>query len=162
MVHTIEQITDTYRNFINAQISTGWSGPFIISKGILHDTRVQPGFIAKKNDEIIGYILYTFSNSDCEITVLESLHENIGVGTTLINAVINAATAAECNRVWLITTNDNIHAIRFYQRQNFALKKVHINALEKSRKLKPQIPLIGYDGIPIAHEFEFEKCIKTL
>jgi len=163
MVYTIEQITDTYRNSVNKQIAQGWSGPFVVSKGILHDTRIQPGFIAKKNDEIIGYILYNFSdfpNRDCEITVLESLCKNIGVGSALINAVINAATDAKCNRVWLITTNDNIHAIRFYQRQNFTLKKVHINALEISRKLKPQIPLTGYDGLPIAHEFEFEKYIE--
>ncbi|MCL2397323.1 MAG: hypothetical protein FWC93_04580 [Defluviitaleaceae bacterium] len=44
----------------------------------------------------------------------------------------------------------------FYQRLGFSLRAVHINALEESRKLKPQIPLTGYEGIPVAHEFEFE------
>ena len=78
------------------------------------------------------------------------------LGKGLINAVVDAAKGAACRRVWLVTTNDNTHAIRFYQRLGFDLRAVHMNAMEEARKLKSQIPLTGYDDIPLKHEFEFE------
>ncbi|MNV93512.1 hypothetical protein D3C71_1882140 [compost metagenome] len=58
--------------------------------------------------------------------------------------------------MWLITSNDNTRAIRFYQKRGLDLKAVHRDAITEARKLKPSIPLIGMDGIPIRHELEFE------
>jgi len=70
--------------------------------------------------------------------------------------VIGIAKENHCRRIWLVTTNDNTPAISFYQRVGFSLRDVHINALEKSRELKPSIPLVGFDNIPLQHDFEFE------
>ena len=67
-----------------------------------------------------------------------------------------AAREAGCGRVWLITTNDNLRALRFYQRRGFRLVAVHPDALERSRELKPSIPEIGLDGIPLRDELELE------
>lgn len=75
----------------------------------------------------------------------------------LIDKVIEEAKEHKCKRVWLITTNDNTHAIRFYQRRGFNFRGLYINAIQESRKIKPQIPLLGMDDIPIMHEIEFEK-----
>ncbi len=36
---------------------------------------------------------------------------------------------------------------------------LHLNAIEEYRRIKPQIPLIGFDNIPILHEIEFEKAL---
>jgi ribosomal protein S18 acetylase RimI-like enzyme len=149
-----------YRDFVDEQIKDSWAGPLIVSKGNLHDTRTHKGFAAVNNGEVVGYVLYNLADKECEITVLESLHEGWGVGSALVNTVIHEAKEAECSRVWLITTNDNTHAIRFYQRFGFSLLAVHINAMEEARKLKPQIPLTGENGIPIAHEFEFELSLE--
>jgi len=156
MMYSIEPINELYRDFINKQIAENWAGPFVVTRGVLHDTRYHHGFAAQKDGEILGYILYHFENNDCEISVLESLREKQGIGGALVKAVIQAAKAANCKRIWLVTTNDNTNAIRFYQRIGFSLCAVRLNALEESRKLKSQIPLIGNDGIPIVHEFEFE------
>jgi ribosomal protein S18 acetylase RimI-like enzyme len=117
---------------------------------------IASGFAAVCNGEVVGYILYHIADNGCEITVLGSLHERRGVGNALVNTVIHEAKEAGCSRVWLITTNDNTHAIRFYQRFGFSLLAVHINAMEEARKLKPQIPMSGNDNLPISHEFEFE------
>jgi hypothetical protein len=65
-----------------------------------------------------------------------------------------------CTRLWLITTNDNLHALRFYQKRGFMLVAVHRNAVEQSRKLKPEIPLYGKDGIPIRDEIELEMLLN--
>jgi 8-oxo-dGTP pyrophosphatase MutT (NUDIX family)/GNAT superfamily N-acetyltransferase len=151
---------ENYREFVNKQIADDWAGPFIVSKGILHDTRIHNGFVALADREVVGYILYNLIDGDCEITVLESIHEGRGIGKALINEVIKIANEEHCSRVWLITTNDNNHAIRFYQRFGFMLRGVYINAMDDARILKPQIPLTGNDGIPIAHEFEFERLLR--
>ena len=156
----VAPITAAHRAFVDAQIAESWAGPFVASRGVLHDTRRQPGFVAVAGEDVLGYVLYDFAGGGCEITVLQSLRENRGIGRALIQAVIEQAKTARCERVWLITTNDNTHAIRFYQRIGFSLRAVHINAMDEARKLKPQIPLLGDDDIPIAHEFEFEKEIS--
>ena len=147
---------DAHRNYVNQQIKESWGGPLIASKGVLHDTRTHNGFVAVSKNDVVGYILYNTVDGDCEITVLESLFERQGIGSALVNTVIHVAKETGCNRIWLVTTNDNTHAIRFYQRFGFSLLAVHINAMEEARKLKPQIPLTGEDNLPIAHEFEFE------
>jgi len=151
-----ERITEQTRPLVDAQIAKSWSGPFLVSKGVLHDSRTQPGFAAFADGELAGYALYNIANGECEMTVLESLRQKRGVGGALINAVIEAAKESNCRRVWLITSNDNTHAIRFYQRFGFSLKAVYIDAMDVARQLKPQIPLLGEEGIPLQHEFEFE------
>lgn len=155
----IEILSETYRPFVNEQIVESWAGPFVVTKGVLHDTRTHAGFVAVDNGAVTGYILYHLADGNCEITVLESLLEGHGIGKALMHAVLQMAQEANCRRLWLITTNDNTHAIRFYQRLGYTLCAVHLNAIKESRKLKPQIPLLGEDEIPILHEFEFEKLL---
>ena len=50
----------------------------------------------------------------------------------------------------------NLNALQFYQKRGFDIVKLHINAVKQSRKIKPEIPLIGFNGIPIRHEIELE------
>jgi len=152
----VVRIDEQFRKQVDCLVVENWAGSHVVTRGVLHDTRIHPGFVAIANGKIVGYVLYHILNSDCEITVLESMNEGQGIGRALVNAVVEASKNAECRRIWLVTTNDNTHAIRFYQKIGFILKNVHINAINESRKLKPQIPLVGCDGIPIAHEFEFE------
>ena len=153
---SIVPISNNYRVLVDTLIAESWSGPFIAVHGVLFDTRTQPGFVAVEDGAVAGYILYDLSDSNCEITVLESVIRGRGIGKALIDTVVDIAKQAACRRIWLVTTNDNTNAIRFYQRFGFNLQCVHINAVDKARGLKPQIPLTGCDNIPIKHEFVFE------
>lgn len=152
----VQPIQNRFRQEVNRHIREEWCGPLVATRGLLHDTSDADGFIAVEGDVLLGYVLYAVENGQCEILVLHSLQENRGVGKALIEAVLSVARAQHCSRVWLITTNDNIHAIRYYQRVGFALRAVHIDAIAASRRLKPSIPLRGNEDIPIQHEFEFE------
>jgi GNAT superfamily N-acetyltransferase len=98
---------------------------------------------------------YSIDGGACEIVTIDSLIER-GIGTALVEAVTDAARAAGCGRLWLVTTNDNLPALRFYQKRRFALVAVHREAVAEARKLKPEIPLVGLDGIPIRDELELE------
>ena len=63
--------------------------------------------------------------------------------------------------MWLITTNDNLNALRFWQKRGFHLIKIYPSAIDKvSRKIKPQIPKMGADGIPIRDEIELEMKLQ--
>jgi RimJ/RimL family protein N-acetyltransferase len=80
-----------------------------------------------------------------------------GVGTALIDEAKRIATQAGCRRLWLITTNDNVDALRFYQRRGFRLAKLHCGAVDDSRaRLKPEIPETGHHRIPLRDELELE------
>jgi GNAT superfamily N-acetyltransferase len=115
-----------------------------------------PGYVVLIDDEINGLITYNISNDECEIVSLDSKVEGRGIGSTLINLVVEKAKESICKRIWLITSNDNLKAIRFYQKRGFDIKAVHQNAITEARKIKPSIPWVGIDGIPVRHEIEFD------
>jgi Acetyltransferase (GNAT) family len=76
----------------------------------------------------------------------------------LIEAAAQLARRQGCTRLWVITTNDNVDALRFYQRRGFCLVRVHRGAVDRSRAtLKPEIPAAGAYGIPLRDEIELEK-----
>ncbi len=152
----IIKVDKRFRHQVDELIKEEWSGPLIITRGHVIDTSKSHGFVAIDGERVLGCVTYNIVGNGCEITTLNSLSEGKGIGSSLINEVIQVAKQEGCGRVWLITTNDNISAIRFYQRFGFSLTAVHINALHRSRELKPSIPMIGMDNIPLLHEFEFE------
>ena len=87
---------------------------------------------------------------------MDALVEGRGIGKDLLHAVRTIASSEKCNRIWLITTNDNVRAQEFYQNYGFELVAVYKNAIQESRKLKPEIPETGINSIPIQDEIEFE------
>lgn len=151
-----KEIDPAMRPGIKDFITKNWGSPVMISRGKAHSIDQLPGFVAAEKEEMRGLITYHIEKEDCEIVSLDSLQENFGIGTRLVEKVIQTARDKNCRRVWLITSNDNIHAIRFYQKRGFDMVAVHVNAIEKARAIKPKIPKIGNDDIPIRHEIEFE------
>jgi ribosomal protein S18 acetylase RimI-like enzyme len=133
-----------------------WGDEFVVAHGVVYRPDTLDGFIALDNDEWMGEITYSVLGTECEIVSLDSLREGRGIGTKLIDAVVEAARKRNCRRVFLITTNDNLHALGFYQRRGFELARIHRRALDETRKLKPSVPLIGMDNIPLRDEIELE------
>ena len=133
-----------------------WGGDFIVSRGKIQRPENLEGVVAEENGEKVGLATFKVENNEMELVTLDSLKQGRGVGKMLVNAVINMAKERKVKRLWLITTNDNLNALKFYQRNNFHLVKVYPGAVEESRKIKPQIPEIGEDGIPIRDEIELE------
>ena len=127
----------------------------VASKQVLHDPLALPGFVAWKDGKRLGLTTYRLEDDACELLTLDSAVDGIGSGSALIEAVKDAARSAGCRRVWLITTNDNTHALRFYQRRGFRIRDVRPGAVDREREtIKPEIPPTGNDGIPISDEIE--------
>lgn len=154
-----EQITDHTRSLINRFITERWFTTKMIARGKEIDITTAEGIFALEDGKIIGLITYVVYDDILEITSLDSLCENKGLGTELLIKAIETAKKIKCKKIVLITTNDNIKAIRFYQKRGFDMACLYRNALDISRKLKPEIPLIGEEHIPLKHEIEFEMIL---
>jgi ribosomal protein S18 acetylase RimI-like enzyme len=155
----VEPLSDENRRPASELLVKQWGTTQVVSRGSLFDASALPGFVATDEGGPIGLVTYHLAGDACEIVTLNSLVEGKGTGAALIAAVKTVAEAAGCRRLWLITTNDNTPALRFYQKRGFHLVAVHRNALEHSRRLKPQIPLFGLDGIPLRDEIELEMLL---
>jgi len=152
----IRLAADADREWIS-EIFRGWGAEFIVSRGrITYPDQVE-GLIAEDSSgRKLGLLTFKVTGDQCEVVTLDALDKFRGTGTALIEELLHIMRARRVRRVWLITTNDNLDAIRFYQRRGWTIAAVHVNALERSRELKPAISLIGRYGIPLRDEIEFE------
>jgi ribosomal protein S18 acetylase RimI-like enzyme len=155
----VERLGEVHRAWAGRLIEDHWGSTNIVTRGRIHDASALPGFVAVRDDRPVGLATYSIKGTECEMVSLDSLVERIGIGTSLIEAVKSEAVRAGCSRLWLITTNDNLHAVGFYQRRGFTLVAIHRNALDVTRKLKPGLPLKGIDGIPLRDEIELEMLL---
>jgi GNAT superfamily N-acetyltransferase len=133
-----------------------WGGEQMFMHGDVVRYDEVEGFIY---GDWIGLLTYMLHDNECEITSLNSLQEGMGIGAALIDKALQEARETKCRRVFLITTNDNLRALGFYQKRGFELVTIHRGAVNKSRKLKPSIPLIGENNIPLRDEIELEILI---
>ena len=138
-----------------------WNGEIIIVHGEVIRPEQVEGFVIEENNEWIGLVTFIVSNHECEITSLDSLREGQGIGSKLISQALDEERSRDCRRVFLITTNDNLNALGFYQRRGFELARIYRGAVNETRKLKPNVPLIGENNIPLRDEIELEMVVGT-
>ena len=155
----IKRIDQASRKRINAFIVQQWYTMQMVVHGESIDMDDADGYYACEGDEIIGLITYRIAGKEMEILSLDSLQERMGIGTALLDAAVEKARETRMQRIMLITTNDNLSALRFYQKRGFDMSRLYCNALDQARKIKPEIPLIGMDGIPLKHEIELEMIL---
>ncbi len=147
------------RDWVARHVAEQWGAELVVAHGAIYYPAELPGFAAdaERTGEAAGLVTYRVDGDACEIITLDSLRPGIGIGTALIEAVKGAARQAGCRRLWLITTNDNTGALRFYQKRGFVLVAVHRDAMAAARAMKPEIPFIGNDGtLCVRDEIELE------
>lgn len=147
-------------DWVRECLEARWGSTRVVSRGTVHSAHTLPGFVAEKAGERVGLVTYNVVGTECEIVTLDSFVQGRGVGSGLLEVVKNKACEMGCRRLWLITTNDNIAALHFYQKRGFSLSAIHHDAVVDARKLKPEIPLTGYDGIPIRDEIEMAMFLR--
>jgi N-acetylglutamate synthase-like GNAT family acetyltransferase len=138
-------------------LRAGWGSTRMVSRGRLFEVAELPGFVAARDADWLGYTAYDIRGDALEIAVLESIVPGVGAGSALIAACVGVAQARDLGRVWLVTTNDNLDALHFYQRRGFRLTALHPDAVTRAREsVKPEIGLIGDADIPIRDELELD------
>lgn len=157
MTFEVRQVRDEDRDWVRELIRERWGDETVVGHGVVYEPAKLDGFIAMESGEPVGLATYRIEGHGCEIVTIDALVEGRGVGSSLVEAVHERAHRAGCARLWLVTTNDNERAQRFYDKLGFRVVAVREGAVNESRKLKPSIPLIGRGGVPITDEIELER-----
>lgn len=158
---SIRPLTHDDREWVAEFTAEHWGGPIVVVHGSVYKPERLQGFVAESASRRVGLVTFRVEGRGCEVVTLNTVHRHVGIGTSLLEALKREAMGEECMRVWLVTTNDNLDALRFFQRRGFELARVYRGAAEESRKIKPEIPLVGYHGIPIRDEIELELRLDT-
>jgi ribosomal protein S18 acetylase RimI-like enzyme len=137
-----------------------WGSEEMVSRGRIYIPEQLEGFVVEDSIKWIGLLTFFIEDNECEVTSFDSLCEGQGIGTMLLSKVIEEARERNCRRIFLITTNDNLNALGFYQKRGFELVAVHRGAVNESRKIKPSIPFIGKNNIPLRDEIELEMSLR--
>lgn len=129
----------------------------VARRGELVDATRAEALVAEVAGRLAGVATLVRHGDEIELLTLHAVERGHGVGTALLAAAAEVARAQGCRRLWLITTNDNLDALRFYQRRGLRLAALHAGAVDQSRATrKPSIPDVGEHGIPIRDELELE------
>ena len=154
---TIRPLTDGDRVWIRRFLRDHWGAEEMVVRETVVYPAELPGFVALRDGEPVGLITYELRDAECEVLSLDSLLPGRGIGSALLARVETPAREAGARRLHLVTTNDNLNALRFYQRWGLRLATLRPGAVDRARRLKPEIPPVGNDGIPIRDELELEK-----
>jgi GNAT superfamily N-acetyltransferase len=152
----VRPLADEDAPWVETLLNRYWASPRVYARGRVIDASTLPGFAAFRDDEAIGLITYLIENDECEIVTHNSLAGSGGIGSCLLAEVRGQARQRGCKRLWLVTTNDNTAALRFYQRRDFEIAAFHKDSLRHGRTLKNDIPDRGHADIPIRHELELQ------
>jgi GNAT superfamily N-acetyltransferase len=153
----IRPATPDDREAIVALLTDRWGGETMVVRDTFYRPADLPAFVAVDGPDLVGLVTYAPGSENWEVMSLDSLVPGHGIGSALLDRLEEAARAVGCPRITLVTTNDNIDAMRFYQRRGYRIAAIDPAAVDRSRRLKPSIPLIGFYGIPIRDELTLVK-----
>ena len=151
MTVRVRALAEPDRAWVREVVEERW-GSRVVAHGEILEPATLEGFVAEDGPRRVGLLTYRAVDDACEVVTVDASEARCGIGTELMNAVLSLGH----RRTWVVTTNDNVPAQRLYERLGFRLVAVREGALERSRELKPEIPLVGVDGTPIRDELEYE------
>ncbi|MDQ2689433.1 MAG: GNAT family N-acetyltransferase, partial [Chloroflexota bacterium] len=143
-------------------VRDAWHGEVVIAHGDAYRPAEQEGVVALDGDRIVGHASYRTRGREAELTAIVVEPRRAGIGTRLLERVEEACRGLGCARLGVTTTNDNLDALRFYQRRGFRLVGVRPGAVDEARVMKPEIPEIGSYGIPMRDEIDLELDLAGL
>jgi GNAT superfamily N-acetyltransferase len=141
------------RAWLRETLAALWGGE-VLGRGRAWRPAELDALVAIEGEERIGIATYEVAGEEAELVTLDALVPGRGVGRALIEAVAATARTAGARRLRVMTTNDNLRALRLYQRAGFRLEALRPGAVDAARERKPSIPLTGHDGIPIRDELD--------
>jgi GNAT superfamily N-acetyltransferase len=154
----IQSLKNINRTKVKEFFTKHWGSPeMVISTGVYHCDQLDGLAVIDESNEIVGLLTYVKRDEEWEIVSLDSVIENRGIGSLLVTSFEELVREQQGTVITLITTNDNLRALEFYQKRGYVIAGIYINAVEKARKMKPQIPLVAENGIPIRDEIILQK-----
>jgi GNAT superfamily N-acetyltransferase len=143
---------------VTAELGGRWQ----VRRGERVDALCPPGWVAERDGRPIGLLTAAIRDDGWELVLLVTTERRSGVASALVDRLLGDAARAGAARVWVVTTNDNLAALGFYQRLGFRLCALRVGVVDEARAtLKPEIPRTGRDGLPVRDELELERFLTT-
>ena len=149
------------RPWLRELLTLRWGGEDVHGRGRSWRPGELDALVAVERGERIGVATFVVDGEEAELVTLDALAQGRGAGRALIDAVAAVAREAGASRLRVMTTNDNLRALRLYQRAGFRLEALRAGAVDVARELKPSIPATGLDGIPIRDELDLVLDLVT-
>jgi ribosomal protein S18 acetylase RimI-like enzyme len=153
----VRPIDDGDRPMLSWLVAELWGSEIVA----VHGTSLRPaelgGFIAERPGRVAGLLTCQLVGDVLEIVTLNAIDRRAGIGTMLIEAAADQARRSGCREIRLTTTNDNVDALRFYQRRGFRLAELRPGAVDQARRRTPEIPRVGDYGIPLRDEIDLTR-----
>ncbi len=118
-----------------------------------------PAIVVKNNGKLVGFISYTPFDDDAVLILALGIlpqFQGCGIGKELVAHIEKIAQKQGHQRLLVVTTNDNLPALAFYQRIGFQLYEVVPNVV--AQKLGGLYP--GIADIPIRDELRLQKRVR--
>lgn len=134
-----------------------WGLPIVSTERTYLPGDVAGLYLEGGADGLCGLVTWAVQESMAEVVSLDAFEPGRGFGARLLGAAEAILKSSGVERVFLITTNDNLDALRFYLRQGYRLVRIHPDAMDRVRKIKPSVPENGKGGVPLRDMWELEK-----
>ncbi|MEU4427488.1 GNAT family N-acetyltransferase [Actinoplanes sp. NPDC024001] len=152
----VRRAVESDQETIERILTDSWGGPIVIGHGVEFNAARLPALLAERDGAVAGLLTYHLDGDALEIVSIDATARHTGAGTALLRAAAGVAREHGLRRLWLITTNDNLDALRFYQRRGLRIVAVTPGAVDAARERKPSIPEIGAYRIPLHDELTLE------
>jgi ribosomal protein S18 acetylase RimI-like enzyme len=152
----VREATAEDADWIRAWLRRRWGSELIAERGATYDASACPALVAERDGRRVGLATYRLVQGSCHLLTIDAEPERSGIGSLLLERLKSEARAQGVDSISLITTNDNLPALAFYQRRAFVLAELSQGAVDEARKRKPSIPLLGFRGIPVRDELRLE------
>jgi GNAT superfamily N-acetyltransferase len=150
----IRPMTD--RPHLEELLRLRWSDGTIFVRGRLVTPQDVEAFGAYRDDRLQGVGTWRVEQGILYLLTLNNVTDCRGVGVALLETVLAMGRRKGFPFMRAMLSNDNLPALRFYQKRGFRIVAVHSGVVDMMRALKPSIPEIGLDGIPMRDEIELE------
>jgi ribosomal protein S18 acetylase RimI-like enzyme len=158
----VRALRDDERSWMRKIVRERWGDELIVGRGRAYQVGELPALVALDGDERVGLLTYRVDRAVAEIVTLDAFREGVGVGRALIQSVVGEAESAGAIRLLVMTTNDNVDALRFYQRAGFRLAKLRAGVVDEARRRKPSIPEVGHYEIPVRDELDLIRNLAAV
>ncbi|MBI3687938.1 MAG: GNAT family N-acetyltransferase [Actinobacteria bacterium] len=146
---------------VHRRVIAAWGAPIMVVHGVGYDLTALPVIVAMHRGHLVGAVTYRIDAGRMELASMNAFQPRRGIGTALLGAVVRTARHRGADLVWCTTTNDNLDALRFYQRRGFRLVGIRPGAVDQSRRRRPEIPTVGAYGIAIRDELDLALELRS-
>ncbi|MCZ8376344.1 MAG: GNAT family N-acetyltransferase [Beijerinckiaceae bacterium] len=137
-----------------------WRGEGIVTPRRRYGPAEVHAFAARDGaGAMAGLVSFSVHDGLGELVSLNTEAPQQGVGTALMEMAEREARQLGAARMILATTNNNLGALRFFQKRGYHLVALHRDAVAGIRREKPSIPMTDAEGLPIRDLIDLEKTL---